>query len=96
MKETLQLLRQCQVQFQYYAQQHLQKATDFANAGNKVEANKSRAKSDVNLHLAERIELHIRDIHDESSTAPGYYPKPLGSEDITRTRPRMSDEIGNG
>lgn len=77
MKETIQLLRQCQVQFQHYAQSHLEKAMVFAERGNRAGANSSRNKSEVNLHLAERIERHIMLIHDETSTAPGYYPEPL-------------------
>ena len=76
MKDTIKLLRQCSVQFRFYAQQHLKK-TERMTLGS-TERQVTLRKSEVNLRLAEQIEDHLLAI--ESAAAPPseeYMPKPI-------------------
>lgn len=60
---TIALLRKSAIQFRYYAEEHLKKsevATDLQLR------NASRAKSAINLSLAEQIEDHLRALHNQT------------------------------
>lgn len=82
--DTIRLLRKAQAQFQFYAQEHLRKSTD---APDERQAATSRDKSDVNLFLAEEIERHLLQIHNETHPLQGL-PGPVTPNDILRSRSR--------
>jgi predicted fused transcriptional regulator/phosphomethylpyrimidine kinase len=61
--QTISLLRKSAIQFRFYAQEHLTKSEAAVDVKQK-EA--SRIKSAINLSLAEQIEDHLRDIHNQT------------------------------
>jgi hypothetical protein len=77
---TIALLRKSAIQFRYYAQQHLQKAEDASDIRQK-EA--SRCKSAINLSLAEQIEDHLRQIHNQTHHLSPV-EEPLTPENMTK------------
>jgi hypothetical protein len=78
--QTITLLRRSAIQFRFYAQQHLNKAQDAHDIKQK-EA--SRCKSAINLSLAEQIEDHLRNLHNQTHPLSPV-EEPLTPENMTK------------
>jgi hypothetical protein len=83
---TITLLRKSAIQFRYYAQQHLKKAENVSGVHQKE---MSRCKAAINLSLAEQIEDHLRQIHNQthhlSPVEQPVTPENMSKEDWQRS-----------